>query len=358
MSQPPPSAQSVLSSVISTGKSNVRKVAAEDIRRFIQSQPNIVGQVTVSNARSNAEVGASSGIVLFTARYDTGSGPVERPLVLRHAPGSETRLFFEYDLARQFRVQKALQGTALPVPEPLWLDATGEYLGVQAYVMVAISGDVPHPSAFTKGPIADANPADRRLMLDGVLRALAELHRTDYSARGLGDFVMNASGELPIQKCVNWWWQSWEWFQQPSYARLTSVHRWLNDNAPAGRVALMHGDSTLHNYMFRGNKLVAVLDWEMSSLGRPEADIALQCVTNEIFAAPPGSGLLMPPSQAEWLDMYEKAGGQKIEHFAYFRKFATYMVLIAIVGLQRNLPVEVRAAQQSFVDRLWAILET
>ena len=359
MNEPASTVQSVLTSVISAGKAAVRAIAPEDIQRFIASRPGVTGPVTISQVRANSAVGASSGIVLFAARYDTGSGPIERELVLRHAPGSDTRLFFEYDLARQFKVQKALQDTGVPVPEPLWLDANGDFLGVSGYIMALVSGEVPNPSAFTKGPIASASAPDRRSMLEAVMRALVGIHGTDCTSRGLGDFVMNAEGDSPLRKCINWYWQTWEWINQPEFARLVSVRRWLLERAPAGGTTLMHGDSTLHNYMFSGTKLVAVLDWEMSCLGRPEADLALQCVGNELFAAPTGSGMLMPPSQEEWLALYASAGGRKLEHFDYFKKLTAYMVVVAIQSLQRNLSDEVRAAQAPYMmNRLWAMLES
>jgi aminoglycoside phosphotransferase (APT) family kinase protein len=348
----------MLNSVISAGKSTVRTIGAAEIERFIQAQDGIAGRVEISNLRTNAEVGASNGIVLFTANYDIGAGRVQRDLVLRHAPGSETRLFFEYNLARQFKVQRALQGSGVPVPEPLWLDENGDYLGITGYVMAAIKGTAPHPSAFTIGPLAEATPADRETMLDDVSTALIGIHGADYAARGLGDFVMNAAGETPLERAINWYWQTWEWINLPIYSRLAPVKSWLLENAPAGGTTLTHGDSTLHNYLFQGNRLVAVLDWEMSSLGRPEADLALQCVGNELFSATPESGLLLPPSQADWLARYERLGGRKAEHIDYFRKYSVYMIVVAVEALLRHLPPEARAGQRPLTDRCWEMLES
>ena len=348
----------MLDSTIGAGKSSVKKVEQADIERFISSQPEIVGRVAITPLNNNADVGASNGIMLFTATYDVGQGPLSNTLVLRHAPGSETRLFHEYDLPRQFRVQRALQGTGVPVPDVLWLDATGEFLGVPGYVMHAVSGEAPNPSAFTKGPLARATPADRELMLDAIFDALVKVHRVDVVAHGLQDFVMNAPGDSPIRKCVNWYWKTWEWINLPEFARLKPIHHWLINQAPAGGTVLMHGDCTLHNYLFTGNQLTGVLDWEMSSLGRAEADLALQCVANELFAAPPGSGLTMPPSQQQWIERYQKAGGEAPEHFIYFRKYAVYMILVALLALQRNLPAEVRAGQAGFRNHLWDMLES
>jgi aminoglycoside phosphotransferase (APT) family kinase protein len=350
-------ARSMLNSVINAGKAAVHKVDREQLLALIQNQPGISGPVAIDNLRGSGEVGASSGIVIFTATYDAGSGAVTRDLVLRHAPGSETRLFFEYDMARQFQVQRALQGSVAPVPEPLWLDHDGRHLGVPGYVMVAARGVAPHPSAFLKGPIAEASPQDRERMLDQIMRSMVAIHRTDIHRAGLTHFVMNAPGNTAMQRCINWYWQTWDWVQLPNYQRLVPVHRWLLDHLPEGESELMHGDCTLHNYLFDGSTLTGVLDWEMSSLGRAEADLALQCVANTLFAAPADSGLPLPPGEAEWLARYRDAGGRAVRDFDYFKKFAAYMIVVAVSALQRNLPEAARLAQEPLLRPCWALLE-
>lgn len=349
-------AQAVLDSIIQVGQSSRRTLGAEEIQRFIASQPEVSGPVTISKVRGNANVGASSGIVIFNAAYDDGQGRRERDLVLRHAPGSETRLFFEYDLERQFRVQRVLQGTGLPIPAPLWLDKTGEHLGVPGYVMTAHPGVAPNPSAFAVGPLAEATPEARDRMLDQVMGALVKVHGFDDPV-DLGEFAMNAEGDTPMRKCVNWYWRTWAWIDLPERERLAPVHRWLLANAPSGGETLTHGDSTLHNYMFVGDRLTGMLDWEMSCLGRPESDIALQVIGNALFAAPPESGLPQPPSQAEWVEMYERAGGRRLDDLDYYRRLTGFMVIIAIMSVQRNMAEDLRASQRPFVDRLWAVVE-
>lgn len=352
------SAQSMLKSVIGAGKASVRKVAASEIESFIRGQPDISATVKISNIRSNADVGASNGIVLFRAEYESGGVPQSRDLVLRHAPGSDSRLFFEYDLSRQFKVQQALQGTGLPVPDALWLDADGAFLGVPGYIMLAASGEAPHTSAFAQGPLASANPGSRRLMLEDVMRNLVKIHQVNYQAIGLEDFTMNAPGVTPLERLINWYWLTWEWISLPTFSRLETVRTWLLKNAPSGNVTLMHGDASLHNYLFKDTSVVGIVDWEMSSLGRPEADLALQIVGNRLFAAPPESGLIQPPSEAQWLELYYQAGGRTVEHFDYFKRFTGYLLVICALSMQRNLPDEVRASQAAFTNRLWSALES
>lgn len=349
--------RSMVDSVISAGKAAVHHVGVEQILALMRGQPGMRDDIHIENVRGSGKVGASSGIVIFTATYDHGQGRVTRDLVLRHAPGSETRLFFEYDMARQFRVQRAVHGSAAPVPEPLWLDPDGRWLGVPGFVMTTARGVAPHPSAFLQGPLAEATPADRERMLGQIMRAQVAIHRTDLQAKGLADFAMNAPGATAMERAINWYWKTWEWVRLPQYPRLVAPHQWLLKHAPNDAPELMHGDCTLHNYLFDGPTLTAVLDWEMSGLGRAEADLALQCVGNQLFAAPSGSGMPMPPSEAEWLARYRDAGGRAVKDFEYFKKFAAYMIVVAICALQRNLSEEARVAQEPLLRPCWALLE-
>lgn len=349
--------QDLLDAVIETGQASRRTVEAPEIERFIASRPDVTGPVTVRNLRGNAKVGASSGIVIFTADYDEGKGRQTRDLVLRHAPGSDTRLWYDYDLKRQFRVQCALQGSGVPVPNGLWLDAAGDHLGMPGFIMEMNPGVAPNPSAFAIGPMAEASTEDREAMIDQVLSALVKIHAVDLSDANLSDFSMSSQGDTPMQRCINWYWETWEWISQPDYARLAPVRKWLLDHAPATGETLTHGDSTLHNYMFVGSRLTSVLDWEMSCIARPENDLALQTIGNELFAAPVESGLPQPPSQDAWIERYVRLGGREPADLSYYRRLTGFMILIAIVSLQRNMPVDVREAQRGFIDRLWSIVE-
>lgn len=345
----------VLHSMGSAGRSSIKRAGADEIRRLIESQPDIEGPVTINGVRGNDKVGASSGIVLFTAAYRGADGPVERDYVLRHAPTTAERLFLDYDMSRQFRVQKALQGSGVPVPDPLWLDAEGEHLGAPGFVMERTAGDAPSPAAFVKGPIAEASPADREAMLDQAARSLARVHNFDFAAAGLSDFAMDAPGDGGVERYVNWLWRTWEWIDVAEYARLVPVYKSLVVNAPRGKETLIHGDSSLHNYLFAGNRVTAMLDWEQSSVSRPEADLALQILGNRIFAAP---GAIQPPSDEQWLERYARMGGRPLDPLDYYIKLSCYLVIVCVIALERNLPEEVRAAQRPFTDMLWNILES
>ncbi|HEX9831495.1 MAG TPA: phosphotransferase family protein [Mycobacterium sp.] len=359
MTKTPPinDVQSVLDSVIGAGKAAVHRIGADEIRQLIEHQPDIHGEVHIDITGDGGAVGASNGIVVFDAQWDSAEGPVTRELVLRHAPGSDRRLFLEYDLARQFQVQQALFGTSVPIPQPFWLDADGTWLGVPGYVMARTKGVAPSPAAFVRGPLADASANDRENMIGEVMRALVGIHTTDLATRGLSDFVMNAPGTTPLERCINWYWRTWDWIALPHRERLVPVHQALLQHAPVGEPELLHGDTTLQNYLFDGTRLVAVLDWEMATLGRAESDLAMQCLSNELFAPPPGSPFPQPPGEAEWLDRYRDAGGRPLRDFGYYKRLAAYMIIVAVSALQRNMSEEDRSAHEPLLRPCWELVE-
>lgn len=358
MTETPPidDIQSVLDSVIGAGKAAVHRIGADEIRQLMEHQPDIRGEVYIDITGDGGAVGASNGIVLFDAQWDSVDGPVRRELVLRHAPGSDQRLFFEYDLSRQFQVQHALFGTGVPIPQPFWVDADGSWLGVPGYVMARAGGVAPSPAAFVRGPLADASATDREEMIGEVMRALVGIHTTDLAARGLSEFVMNAPGTTPLERCINWYWRTWDWIALPNHERLAPVRQALLQYTPAGEPELLHGDTTLQNYLFDGTQLVAVLDWEMATLGRAESDLAMQCLSNALFAPPPGSPFPQPPSETEWLDRYRDAGGRPLHDFGYYKKLAAYMIIVAVSALQRNMSEEDRSAHEPLLRPCWELV--
>jgi aminoglycoside phosphotransferase (APT) family kinase protein len=136
------------------------------------------------------------------------------------------------------------------------------------------------------------------------------------------------------------------------------IRQSLIGHLPGGEPDLLHGDTTLQNYLFDGTRLVAVLDWEMSTLGRVEADLALQCLSNQLFAPPPDSGFTQPPSEDEWLARYHDAGGRPLRDFGYYKKFAAYMIIVAVSALQRNMSDADRAAQEPLLRPCWELAES
>jgi aminoglycoside phosphotransferase (APT) family kinase protein len=344
----------VMGDVVSSSKKAYAAVDEANIKRFIEAQDDIAGEVCITNVRGGAEkAGASSGIVLFSAGFDEGNGPVNRDFVLRYDPMSENRLFFEYDIKSQFVIQKALQDSDVPVARPYWIDEEGKYLGLPGYIMEHIEGDVPTATSFISGLFAEAGPEAKKLMLDDVIKTLVKLHSVDWRALGLENMVKSAEGATPLSRFINWFWKTWDFVAPEDYEKLVPIRDWLLKNQPeVSDPVLMHGDSNFSNYMFRDNRVVAVLDWELCSLGIRELDISIQNVSNEFFSHLSGvtEGV---PKRSEWVELYEKMSGCQLKYLDYTDRLASYMIIIVFYSQNRNLPEAKRTEHIQLTNFYW-----
>ena len=181
----------------------------------------------------------------------------------------------------------ALAETAIPVPRVLARCTDDAVIGAPFYVMEHVDGHVVRdelPASF-----ADT-PATRRAMSVALLETLLALHAIDPSAVGLGEFG-HPEGFLSRQ--VRRWWQQWEASKTRELPAMDELHRRLDDLVPAQSAAgIVHGDYRLDNVMYAPadpSRIVAVLDWEMSTIGDPLCDVGLLLVywadTNEDASA-------------------------------------------------------------------------
>jgi aminoglycoside phosphotransferase (APT) family kinase protein len=252
--------------------------------------------------------------------------------VLRRKPPGKL-LKSAHLIEREFRVLKALEKVEYPAPRPLAFCEDENVIGTTFYLMTFVEGRVlwnpalPGLEREQRGPIYDA-------MNEG----LARLHSIDVAAAGLADY--GKPGSYFARQYQRWTDQ----YRASETARIDDMERliaWLADNAPAddGRVALVHGDWRIDNMIFDLNspRLLAVLDWELSTLGHPFADLAYQCMQ---WRLPSGkhrglggvdraaNGI---PTEAEYVAAYCKRMGLKaipdwtfLIAFSFFRSIAIH----------------------------------
>src|SRR5262245_4616145 len=206
-----------------------------------------------------------------------------RPVVLRRPPLGHV-LPTAHDMGREFRVIAALYPTGFPVPRPLHLcsgdAATGGPLGVPFYLMSYVEGVVLRGRAELERLDRTAGRRVSELLID----TLARLHAVDPTAIGLADF---GRPEGYLQRQVRRWHQQWERSQTRELASLEELTAALGDGVPVtGRSAIVHGDYRLDNVMVDAASaaILAVLDWEMATLGDPLADLGLLVVYTELAA--------------------------------------------------------------------------
>ncbi|WP_420587516.1 phosphotransferase family protein [Ruegeria sp.] len=193
-------------------------------------------------------------------------------LVLRKKPEGEI-LRGAHAIEREFRVLNALNDTDVPVPRVLWLEEDAEILGTPFYVMERLDGRV-----ISDCTLPDISPEDRREMYLDVARTMAKMHAVRPEEVGLSDF--GKPGNYFARQIARWSSQ-YEGSTGPRIPELDALIEWLPQNMPEddGAVSIAHGDFRLGNMMFHPTepRVIAVLDWELSTLGHPLADLGF-CV--------------------------------------------------------------------------------
>jgi aminoglycoside phosphotransferase (APT) family kinase protein len=200
--------------------------------------------------------------------------------VLRRKPPGKL-LPSAHAVDREFRVIRALAATDVPVAKALALCEDDAVIGTAFYVMEYVSGRV-----LWDPQLPDLAPAERALVHDEINRVIAALHRVDYVAAGLGDY--GRPGEYIARQVARWSKQ----YQASETEKIDAMDRlidWLPQNIPAGdETRIVHGDYRIDNVIFHPTepRILAVLDWELSTLGHPLADFGYHCM---VWRIPPGT---------------------------------------------------------------------
>jgi aminoglycoside phosphotransferase (APT) family kinase protein len=199
----------------------------------------------------------------------------QRRFVVRRPPLAHV-LPTAHDMAREYRVLAALQGTGIPVPGVIALCEDESIIGARFYVMEWIDGHVVRDALPVEFP---DTMATRQAMSSALVATLLQLHRIDPEAVGLADFG-HPEGFLTRQ--VRRWWQQWEASKTRELPSIEALRKRLDETVPAQSApGIVHGDYRLDNVMYAPAdpaRIVAVIDWEMCTIGDPLCDLGLLCV--------------------------------------------------------------------------------
>jgi aminoglycoside phosphotransferase (APT) family kinase protein len=206
--------------------------------------------------------------------------------VMRAKPGPAAKLLpSAHAIEREYRVMAALIDWGVPVPRMLVLCEDESVIGRAFYVMSFVEGRVMWNQA-----LPDATTAERSAIYDEMNRVIAALHCVDTNAAGLADY--GKPGNYFERQIGRWSKQYLASVTQPIDA-MERLMQWLPEHMPASardssKVAVVHGDYRLDNLVFhpREPRVLAVLDWELSTLGHPLADFSYHCMAWHI---PPGA---------------------------------------------------------------------
>lgn len=249
-------------------------------------------EVTVESGIDST--GMSSETIILTARWQQDGRPTEQKLVTRVAPAPEdVQVFPTYRLDHQFDViRKVGEITDVPVPPVRWLEPTGDVLGTPFFVMDYVDGVVPPdvmPYTFGNNWFADAAKERQRELQDTTVGVLASLHSIPHAENTFGFLTEGQDGDTALRKHFNWV-RGWYDFAVPDIGRSPLLDRtfaWLEANWPtevaAREPVLLWGDARIGNVLYQDFKPVAVLDWEMVTLGPRELDIAWMIYAHLVF---------------------------------------------------------------------------
>jgi aminoglycoside phosphotransferase (APT) family kinase protein len=194
-------------------------------------------------------------------------------MVLRKKPNGAT-LRGAHAIDREFRVLGALQDTDVPVPRPIHFHGDDDPLGAPFYLMERVEGRV-----FEDCALPGIAPDERAAMYLSMAETLARLHAVRPEAVGLADY--GRPGDYFARQIARWSGQ-WEASDSAPIPALDTLIAWLRERMPEddGAVSIAHGDFRLGNMLFHPTepRVVAVLDWELSTLGHPLADLGFCCL--------------------------------------------------------------------------------
>ena len=257
-----------------------------------------------------------------------------RELVLRKQPPG-VLLPGAHAVDREARVMQALAATALPVPTIALVHAESDVVGTPFYLMECVAGRV-----FSRCDLPGMAPAERRAIYLAMAETMAMLHQVDWAGAGLSDFGRQG-GYFTRQ--ITRWSAQWEKSRVRDNADVETLRQWLPAHLPAdeSETTIAHGDFRLGNLMFHPTELrvVAVLDWELSTLGHPLADVAFNCIAWRTLPAEYGGILgldlqaLGIPDEDEYLRHYYRASGRRDGITAFHFAFALFRMAVMFEGI-------------------------
>ena len=321
-----------------TSKPTSATFDARILESFLRKNlPDLVGSMQLQR------IGGGQSNPTFFVDFDN------RRMVLRKKPDGEI-LPSAHAVDREYRVMHALAKSALPVPPTVLYHAEPDVIGTPFYLMDRVEGRV-----FADNALPGMAPTERHAIYLAMAETMALLHQVDWRSVGLADF--GKPGQF-FPRQLRRWQQQWALSKTHENPAIDALIAWLAANMPEDdETTLVHGDFKLNNLMFHTSepRVVAVLDWELSTLGHPLADVAFNTVPWRTLPAEFGGirGLdlqaLGIPSEHEYLTHYYRCAGRNTQATPFHWAFALMRWAVIFEGIaaraQRGSATSANAAE-------------
>jgi len=287
--------------------------------------PGFAGSLTVRQFKG----GQSNPTFLLTAG--------DRQYVMRKKPPGKL-LASAHQVDREYRVIRALAATDVPVPPVHALCEDEGVIGSAFYVMDYLPGRI-----FRDPQLPGLSPAERAAVYDSMNDVLARLHRVDCQDVGLGDY--GKPGNY-FERQIGRWTKQYEAARTDTIEPMDNLIAWLPRHVPPGdETCIVHGDFRLENAIYHPTepRMIAVLDWELSTLGHPLADLAYNCLVYHM--ASPSGGTLVGldfaatgiPSEEEYVAAYcRRTGRAGVEHWDFYLAFSLFRLASIAQGVYKR----------------------
>jgi len=308
-------------SLASSAPADIEFVPERLDQHLRQALPGLEGPMRL------ARIGGGQSNPTFFVDFDS------RALVLRKQPPG-VLLPSAHAVDREYRVLRALAGSAVPVPPTVLYCDDRAVIGTPFYVMEKLEGRV-----LSNYALPGVAPAERRAYYFAMAETLARLHAVDWAAAGLADY--GRPGNF-FQRQIARWTRQWEASRTRADANIERLIEWLPANIPPGdQTTIAHGDFRFGNLMFHPTepRVIAVLDWELSTLGHPLADVAYNCMAwhtgADEFEGMRGIDLAAEgiPTQAEYVAHYRQAGGCAEPMTNFHMAFSLFRFAVILEGI-------------------------
>jgi aminoglycoside phosphotransferase (APT) family kinase protein len=286
--------------------------------------------------------------------------------ILRKQPPGEL-LPSAHAVDREYRVLQALHPTDVPVPRPVLFSADREVIGTPFYLMERLRGRI-----FWSPTLPELAREERAGIYEGMVDALARLHLADWQAIGLSDY--GRPGNYFLRQIGRWskQWQASGTRANPSVDKLAE---WLPQHMPeSDETTICHGDFRLDNMVFHPTepRVIGILDWELSTLGHPLADLAYNCLPYinppEAFRGMRGIDLdeLGIPGMDAYVAMYQARTGRADGVTPFHLAFSLFRIAVILEGvIARGMKGNASSADASthgeratlLADRGWEIAQ-